>query len=77
MLYREEELARGDMLIVSRNHYFTGAKPRGIEFVANGDIVTVEQVYGTEARYGLRFADVRLAFPPCGRRARRHRAGGI
>lgn len=64
VLYREEELARGDMLIVSRNHYFTGAKPRGIEFVANGDIVTVEQVYGTEARYGLRFADVRLAFPP-------------
>ncbi len=58
VLYREEELAPGDMLIVSKNHYFPGAKPRGVDFVANGDMLLVEKVYGTEMRYGLRFADV-------------------
>lgn len=54
-----------DMLIVSRNHYFT-KKVGGIDFIANGDILTVVAVYGTEARYGLRFADVRLALPVAG-----------
>ncbi len=63
VLYREEELSRGDMLIVARNHYFTKKVP-GIDFVANGDIVTVEKVYGSEMRYGKRFADVRLAMQP-------------
>lgn len=60
VLYREEELTAGDMLIVARNHYFTKKVP-GIDFVANGDILTVRRVYGTEIRYGLRFADLCLA----------------
>lgn len=60
VLYREEELTRGDLLIVARNHYFT-KKVEGIDFVANGDILTVMKVYGSEVRYGLRFADVQLA----------------
>lgn len=64
VLYREEQLTRGDLLIVARNHYFTGKKPRGVDFVANGDIVTVERVLGTEYRYGMHFADVTLSFPP-------------
>ena len=62
VLYREDEVMRDDMLIVSRNHYF-GKKVGGIDFVANGDILTVVAVYGSETRYGLRFADVRLSLP--------------
>ena len=62
VLYREEELMRDDMLIVSRNHYFS-KKTGGVEFIANGDILTVAAVYGSETRYGLRFADVRLSLP--------------
>ncbi len=62
VLYREEEIARGDRLIVSKNHYFARRVP-GLDFVANGDILTVERVYGTEMRYGLRFADVSLSIP--------------
>ena len=68
VLYREEEIMRDDMLIVSRNHYF-GKKVGGIDFVANGDILTVEAVYGTEVAYGLRFADVRLSLPVPGSQA--------
>lgn len=62
VLYREEELVRDDMLIVSRNHYFS-KKTGGVDFIANGDILTVSAVYGSETRYGLRFADVRLSLP--------------
>ena len=62
VLYREEELERDDMLIVAKNHYFnSGDKIRGLEFIANGDILSVVKVYGTEAKYGFRFADVRLS----------------
>lgn len=63
VLYREEELSPGDLLIVARNHYFT-QKVKGLDFVANGDIVAVERVLGTETRYGIRFADVRLVTSP-------------
>lgn len=62
VLFRENEIETGDMLIVSRNHYF-GKKNGAIEFVANGDILTVAKVYGTENRFGLRFADVALTMP--------------
>ncbi|MDE6277824.1 MAG: AAA family ATPase [Muribaculaceae bacterium] len=58
VLYREEVLGAGDMLIVAKNHYFPGAKPKGLDFIANGDMLRVEKVYGTELKYGLRFADV-------------------
>lgn len=60
VLYREDEICAGDMLIVSRNYYFP-RRTQGLDFIANGDIVTIEKVYGTEVRYGHRFADVRLA----------------
>ncbi len=60
ILYREEEITREDLLIVSRNHYFGGRKPDGIDFIANGDIVSINKVYGTERRYGIRFADVSM-----------------
>ncbi len=61
ILWREEELTRDDLLIVSKNHYFPGKGPGGIDFIANGDIISVVRVYGTETRYGMRFADVRIA----------------
>lgn len=62
VLYREDEIAPGDMLIVSRNHYFD-KRVGAVDFIANGDILTVVSVYGTEARFGRRFADVRLSLP--------------
>jgi exodeoxyribonuclease-5 len=58
VLYREERLSPDDLLIVAKNHYFPGAKPKGVDFIANGDILRVEKVYGTETKYGICFADV-------------------
>lgn len=60
ILWREDELTPSDLLIVSRNHYFPGKKPGGVAFIANGDIIRINKVYGTENRYGLRFADVAI-----------------
>lgn len=56
----EEELIKGDLLLVAKNNYFWSKSIKGLEFIANGDTLAVERVYGTESKYGIRFADVRL-----------------
>lgn len=61
ILYREEELTQGDLLLVGKNNYLWATGVKGLDFVANGDVMRVEKVYGTEHRYGFRFADVRLS----------------
>lgn len=60
ILYREEELCRDERLMVAKNNYLFSAKVKDLDFVANGDIAVVERIYGTESRYGFRFADVTL-----------------
>ena len=66
VLYREEQLCRDEMLIVAKNNYHWARKVKGLDFVANGDIVRVVRVYGSEWRYGFHFADVRLAIAGSG-----------
>ena len=66
VLYREEMLARDEMLIVAKNSYHWTRKIKGLDFVANGDIVRVAKVYGIEVRYCMQFADVRLAIAGSG-----------
>ncbi len=66
ILFREEELASGDMLLVAKNNYFWSEKYEEIDFIANGDIARVGRVRGTMSQYGLRFADVELEFPDRG-----------
>lgn len=59
VLYREEELERGDMLIVSKNNYkWLGDKNK--DFIANGDICEVRRIKRITEMYGMRFADVTL-----------------
>lgn len=60
ILYKEEELCRDERLMVAKNNYLWSAKVKGLDFVANGDIAIVERIYGTESRYGFRFADVTI-----------------
>lgn len=63
ILYREEILTADERLLVAKNNYFWSAKVKGLDFIANGDVATVNRVFGTEARYGVYFADVSLHFP--------------
>lgn len=63
ILYRETELTAGELLLVSKNNYYWSSKVKGLDFIANGDVVEVVKVFGMEAKYGYYFADVMLAMP--------------
>ena len=63
VLYREDELVSGDMLLVAKNNYFWSEEYAEIDFIANGDVARVSRVSGTEEAYGFRFARVTLDFP--------------
>lgn len=60
ILYREEELESGDLLMVSKNNYYWGEKIEQIDFIANGDVAQVLRVKSYNEMYGFRFADVTL-----------------
>lgn len=62
ILYREEELGGGDIVMVTRNNYFWGESYDDIDFIANGDIAVVRRVRRVRELYGFRFADVTLCF---------------
>lgn len=64
VLYREEQLTRGEKLMVVRNHYLEGLE--GTDYIANGDIGTLVWIKHFEERYGLHFADACLSFPDYG-----------
>ena len=63
ILYREEELESGDLLMVAKNNYFWTEECKEIDFIANGDIAVVRRVRREREMYGFRFADVTLCFP--------------
>lgn len=62
VLYFEEELERGEpLMIVKNNYYWTRAtKRKDIGFIANGDILRVTRILGTEIKHGFRFADIEV-----------------
>lgn len=66
VLYREERLVRGDRLMIVKNCYKGAEAIEGTDFIANGDIATLLKIGHYEDRYGLHFAEARLAFPDYG-----------
>ena len=61
ILYREEELAIGDLLLVAKNNYYWAADNKEVDFIANGDRVEVLRIWGEEERlYGLRFSNATI-----------------
>lgn len=62
ILYKENEIERGDLLMVVKNNYFWPDEDAKLDFIANGDIAEIMQIYGYEELYGFRFADVSLRF---------------
>lgn len=70
ILYREDELNRGDMLMTVKNNYYwrevLGKEDKTLlekfDFIANGDVAEIVRVGGVEEMYGFRYADVTLSF---------------
>jgi len=63
ILYKEDALSSGDLLMVSKNNYFWGKEQKEIDFIANGDLIEVLRVRRVEELYGFRFADLLVRFP--------------
>lgn len=63
ILYREEEIEGGDLMMVVKNNYFWLPENSPAGFVANGDLIEIIRIRNVEERYGFRFADalIRLA----------------
>ncbi len=64
----EEELVRGDQLIIAKNNYYwteqaDGAEAGDMPFIANGDLAVVERTRGESELYGFRFVSATLRFP--------------
>jgi len=60
VLYREEELSTGDILMITKNNYFWVEDFEHLDFLANGEFVEVTRVKGEEKMYGFRFCNVEL-----------------
>jgi exodeoxyribonuclease V len=58
ILWREDSLASGDLLMVVKNNYFWLPEESKAGFIANGDIVEVLRVKGTQEMYGFKFTNV-------------------
>jgi exodeoxyribonuclease-5 len=56
ILFREDELSGGDLLMVVRNNYYWLKDKQELEFIANGDIVKILKIRKYTERYGFRFA---------------------
>jgi len=62
ILWKEEEIANGDFLMVVKNNYYWKKDEKEGDFIANGDIAEILRIKKYEERYGFRFADVELRF---------------
>lgn len=58
ILYLEEELAVGDILMVVKNNYFWLPSSTEAGFIANGDAIEILEIFSIQQRYGFTFADV-------------------
>lgn len=63
VLYREEQLTRGDKVMVVKNCYQFLEEVKELDFIANGDVAQLESINKYEERYGLHFASATLSFP--------------
>ncbi|HPT30887.1 MAG TPA: ATP-dependent helicase, partial [Prolixibacteraceae bacterium] len=66
VLYRDSEIARGDLLMIVKNNYFWLRESEEVDFIANGDIAEITHIFGYEELYGFRFANVSLRFTDYG-----------
>ncbi|MEZ4721250.1 MAG: AAA family ATPase [Flavobacteriales bacterium] len=62
ILMRESELEAGDRLMIVKNNYFWKIPGRRQNFLANGDMVTVERLFSVDEFGPFRFADVQVRF---------------
>ncbi len=60
VLFREEEISAGDLIMVVKNNYFWLPKDSQAGFIANGDIAEVLRIQRITELYGFRFAQITI-----------------
>ena len=60
ILFKEEEIEAGDIIMVVKNNYFILEPDSPAGFIANGEFAEVRKIFSFEDEYGFRFADVEL-----------------
>ncbi|MDR1683051.1 MAG: AAA family ATPase, partial [Candidatus Symbiothrix sp.] len=63
ILWREEELSSGDLLMAVKNNYYWAEKIPEMDFIANGDLLEVKRIRKSQELYGFRFCDITAYFP--------------
>jgi exodeoxyribonuclease-5 len=63
IFYNEEQLVRGEKLMIVKNCYQFLEHVPELDYIANGDIANLVSIRNYEERYGLHFAEARLSFP--------------
>ena len=58
ILWFEEELCSGDILMVVKNNYFWMSDESKMGFIANGELLRVKRILKYEELYGFRFARI-------------------
>ena len=60
ILWREENIAQGDRIMVTKNNYFWSEQYDNLPFLANGDILEIVRLRNERELYGFRFVDASL-----------------
>lgn len=60
ILWQEDELAAGDLLMIVKNNYYWLPAGRQARFIANGDIAELLEIYEYQELYNRRFARVKI-----------------
>ena len=61
ILNNENIINVGDLLMVIKNNYYWLKNKRDISFIANGDIIKIEEIYNIKEIYGFKFAEVKIS----------------
>ncbi len=62
IMFKEEQVTAGDLVMVVKNNYYWLPETEEADFIANGDILHIDRIHGFEERYGYHFADVTVSF---------------
>ena len=60
ILYRENQISTGDLIMVVKNNYYWSETIEELDFIANGDIAEIIKITDYQEMYNLRFADIRI-----------------
>lgn len=60
VLYREDEISSGDLLLIAKNNYALAEEYPELGFIANGETAEILRVRRQQEIYGSRFADVTI-----------------